>query len=75
MMDLFQAISPHVAPDDPLLAALGIRSGMAAPAAQEWRTGSASEASGAADSALSRNKQLLPIVRGTGKKIPLYRIT
>ena len=75
VMDLFQAITPHLSANDPLLLASMARSGTAAPAVQEWKLGAPPEWRSADGSALSRNKMLLPIVRGTGKKIPVYRIS
>jgi DNA-binding response OmpR family regulator len=75
MMDLFQAVTPYVSASDPLMVAQSMRPGAAAPAMQEWKTPAASQAQSGADSALTRNKLLLPIVRGTGKKVPLYRIS
>ena len=75
MMDLFQAVTPHASPNDPLLIAQSMRPGTAAPKAQEWKTPTAPVVPPGADSALNRNKLLLPIVRGTGKKIPIYRIS
>jgi DNA-binding response OmpR family regulator len=69
--DLFRAITPHMRPDDPLLAGGGAGRGMAAPPTQEWSVPGSLEWRSGGDSALSRNKLLLPIVRGVGKKIPL----
>jgi DNA-binding response OmpR family regulator len=69
--DLFQAITPHLRPNDPLLAAGHSRSGVAAPKAQEWKTPAALEWKSSPESALSRNLLLMPIVRGTGQKIPV----
>ncbi len=74
VMDLFQAISPHLSANDPLLLTNVPRPGTAAPAVHEWKLGAAPECRSAEGSALSRNKMLLPIVRGTGTKIPVYRI-
>jgi DNA-binding response OmpR family regulator len=71
VMDLFRAITPHMHPDDPLLTAGSKRTGMAAPSAREWSMSGSLEWRSGADSALSRNKLLLPIVRSVGKKIPL----
>ncbi len=71
MVDLFRAITLHLLPDDPLLVAGRIQTGAAAPPTQEWKTPGALEWKSGPESALSRNRLLLPIVRGTGKKIPI----
>jgi DNA-binding response OmpR family regulator len=70
VMDLFRAITPHMQADDPLLVAGHSQTGVAAPPTQEWKKPRALEWNGSAESALSRNRLLLPIVRGTGNKIP-----
>jgi DNA-binding response OmpR family regulator len=70
VMDLFRAITPHMQLDDPLLRAGHSQTGLAAPPVQEWKRPGALEWNSGADSALSRNRLLLPIVRGSGKKIP-----
>jgi CheY-like chemotaxis protein len=69
--DLCRAITPHMQPNDPLLAAGSGGSGMAAPPTQEWSVPGSLEWRSGGDSALSRNKLLLPIVQGDGKKIPM----
>jgi DNA-binding response OmpR family regulator len=71
VMDLFRAVIPHVQPNDPLLAAGYTLTGTAAPPTQAWTVPGSLEWRSGGDSALSRNKLLLPIVRGVGKKIPL----
>jgi DNA-binding response OmpR family regulator len=71
VMDLFRAITPHMQPNDPLLLAGGGGTGMADPPTREWSVPGSLEWRSGGDSALSRNKLLLPIVRGVGKKIPL----
>jgi CheY-like chemotaxis protein len=71
VMDLFRALTPHMQPNDPLLVAGGARTGMAAPSSREWAVPGSLEWRSGGDSALSRNKLLLPIVRGLGKKIPM----
>jgi DNA-binding response OmpR family regulator len=71
VMDLFRAISPHMQPDDPLLVAGPALTGVAARPSQEWKRQSSLEWRSGGDSALSRNKLLLPIVRSTGTKIPV----
>ena len=75
MMDLFQAVRPHLPANDPLLTTSPHKLGVAAPPQQEWKPGSAPQWHSNDVSALSRNKMLLPIVRGTGKRIPVYRIS
>ncbi len=69
--DLFTAIQPFVAADDLLLTHRAQAGGFGAPQ-QWWPTPPPTWQSGA-DSALTRNGQLLPIVRGKGAKIPLVR--
>jgi DNA-binding response OmpR family regulator len=71
MMDLFRAVTPHVQPEDPLLTAGHALAGVAAPPTQEWNQPPSLEWRSGDGSALSRNKLLLPIVRGAGVKIPL----
>jgi DNA-binding response OmpR family regulator len=71
VMDLFRAITPHMQPNDPLLLAEHTRAGVAEPPTQEWKLRASLEWRSGSESALSRNKLLLPIVRGVGKKIPL----
>ncbi|HEX3575241.1 MAG TPA: hypothetical protein VHU42_11630 [Rhodopila sp.] len=71
MMDLFGAVTPHVPPEDPLLTAGRAMAGVAAPPTQEWNTPPSLEWRSGDGSALSRNKLLLPIVRGAGVKMPL----
>jgi hypothetical protein len=71
VMDLFRAITPHMQPNDPLLVAGRTQTGVAAPPSQEWKKPGALEWRSGPESALSRNRLLLPIVRGTGKKIPI----
>jgi DNA-binding response OmpR family regulator len=71
VMDLFRAITPHMKPDDPLLVAGHSQSGVAAPPSQEWKRPGSLEWKSGPESALSRNRLLLPIVRGAGKKIPI----
>ena|ERR1700761_8767756 len=70
--DLFSAIRPFVQPNDPLLTHRAPARGMAehkewkgAAAVFDWQSGR--------NSALTRNGQLLPIVRGKGVSIPLIR--
>ena len=72
VMDLFRAITPHMQPSDPLLWAGGAGTGIAAPPTREWPVPVSLEWRSGGDSALSRNKLLLPIVRGVGKKIPFF---
>jgi DNA-binding response OmpR family regulator len=70
VMDLFRAITPHMPADDPLLVAGHVQTGLAAPPVQEWKRPGTPESNSDAASPLSRNRMLLPIVRGTGTKIP-----
>jgi DNA-binding response OmpR family regulator len=70
VMDLFKAITPHLQTDDPLLVAGHSQTGLAAPPVQEWKRPGTLEWNSGADSELSRNRLLLPIVRGSGTKIP-----
>jgi DNA-binding response OmpR family regulator len=70
VMDLFRVITPHLTPHDPLLVAGRALAGVAAPT-QEWKPPGALEWNSGGESALSRNKLLLPIVRGTGKKVSI----
>ena len=70
--DLFAAVTPHLAADDPLLTSRARRPGTAEQKL-EW-TGAPSPAQrSGSGSALTRNGLLLPIVRGRGVKIPLIR--
>jgi DNA-binding response OmpR family regulator len=71
VMDLFRAITPHMQPDDPLLVAGRSQAGFAAPPVHEWTRPGALEWKSGPESALSRNRLLLPIVRGAGKKVPV----
>lgn len=69
--DLFVAIEPHLPSGDMLRGRRAGTGGLHAPKQwgpappQPWRSGG--------NSALTRNGQLLPIVRGQGEKIPLLR--
>jgi DNA-binding response OmpR family regulator len=71
VLDLFRAITPHMQRDDPLLVAGHKLTGMVAPPTKEWPLPGSLEWSSGGESALSRNKLLLPIVRRVGKKVPL----
>ena len=71
VLDLFRVITPHLQPDDPLLLAGHAQAGFAAPPTQEWKTPGALKWLSGPESALARNRLLLPIVRGTGKRIPV----
>lgn len=73
MMDLFRAVTPHVAANDPLLMTATLRQGVADGGAREWKAGPLPDWRAGDDSALSRNGLLLPIVRGRGVKVPLVR--
>lgn len=72
IMDLFRAVTPHVAANDPLLMTVATRRGLAAPRPLEW-TATPPEWRAGAGSALSRNGLLLPIVRRSGMKVPVIR--
>jgi CheY-like chemotaxis protein len=67
--DLFAAITPHLSAGDPLLNHRASRFSLA----QEWTTGPTPNVRAGQNSALTRNGQLLPIVRGAGVKIPYFR--
>ena len=71
VLELFHAITPHIKPDDPLLLAGRVNGGPSEPIAQEWKRPDALHWTSGPESALSRNRLLLPIVRATGKKIPV----
>jgi len=70
--DLFAAVAPHLAADDPLLTARANPPGTAAPR-REWTAVPAQAQQSGSGSALTRNGLLLPIVRGRGMRIPLIR--
>jgi CheY-like chemotaxis protein len=69
--DLFNAIRPFVPPDDLLLTYRAPGGGMNAP--REWAPAPPRTSQSGGDSALTRNGQLLPIVRGKGVMVPLFR--
>lgn len=71
IMDLFRAVTPHVPASDPLLMTVAAGPGVSAAKVQEWKSGAMPSWGAGADSALSRNRLLLPIVRGRGVKIPI----
>jgi DNA-binding response OmpR family regulator len=72
VMDLFRAVTPHLPANDPLLLAGQTQAGVAAFPVQEWKLPASLEEWRSGDeSALARNRLLLPIVRGSGKQIPL----
>lgn len=73
MMDLFRAVTPHLAANDPLLMTATLRHGVAEARPQEWKAGPMPDWRAGGESALSRNGLLLPIVRGRGMKIPLVQ--
>jgi DNA-binding response OmpR family regulator len=68
---LFKAISPFLRPDDRLLTHRVSRQAMSAP--QEWAPRPNPTPRPGDESGLTRNGLLLPIVRGTGRWIPLIR--
>ncbi len=69
--DLFGAIKPFLAIDDVLLTHRARGSGMSA--AREWMPAPPPPVRSGGNSALTRNGQLLSIVRGKGVTIPLIR--
>ena len=68
--DLFSAIRPFV-PSDDLLLTHRARGGLGEP--KDWTLASPRTWQSGGNSALTRNGQLLPIVRGKGVMIPLIR--
>ncbi len=72
MVDLIKAVSPHLAPNDPLLWHPSRAAGMAE-TPLEWKPEPKPTWHFGADSGLSRNGTILSVVRGSGKKIPIYR--
>jgi DNA-binding response OmpR family regulator len=71
LQDLFAALTPHVPANDPLLTARARPPGMAAPPARIWDEQPAPAFASGRDSALTRTRLLLPIVRASGESIPL----
>lgn len=69
--DLISAIRPFLPPADLLLTHQAQTVGMSAP--KQWAPAAPLTWQSSGNSALSRNSQLIPIVRGQGVKIPLYR--
>ena len=69
--ELMNAISPFVPADDLLLTHRRVGSGAAE--SQEWGPSPALTWRSGVNSALTRNGRLLPIVRGGGVTLPLYR--
>jgi DNA-binding response OmpR family regulator len=69
--DLFSAIEPFVSADDQLLSHRAQWGGLHAP--KQWGPTPPTIPSSGGNSALTRNGQLLPIVRGNGVKVPLMR--
>ena len=72
--DLIEALSPHLAPDDPLLTHPHKPASMSE-AALEWKPEQKPAWRFGAESGLSRNGAILSVVRGQGRKIPLYRVS
>ena len=72
--DLFNALTPHAGANNPLLTSRSRRLEMAEPR-QEWTPAPLAADRSGEESALARNGLLLPIVRGSGKRIPLLRRT
>ncbi len=73
LRELFCAVTPHIAANDPLLTARYAQPGMASPPAHIWDERAPPEWESGAESALTRNRLLLPIVRGPGRSMPLVR--
>lgn len=69
--DLFRAIASLVPPDDLLLTHRARGGGWNAP--KQWGPAPPQTWQSGGNSALTRNGQLLPIVRGSGVKVPLVR--
>jgi DNA-binding response OmpR family regulator len=69
--DLFGAIRPFLSIDDLLLTHRAHGRGMSS--AKEWMPAPPSAMQSGGNSALARNGQLLPIVRGKGVTIPMLR--
>jgi DNA-binding response OmpR family regulator len=68
--DLFEAVTPFLPVDDPLLTHRARSSGVSE--RHTWTPLCPPPARSGDDSALTRNGRLLPIVRGAGKSIPMY---
>jgi DNA-binding response OmpR family regulator len=72
--DLVSAVRPFLPPDDLLFTHRARGPGMSAPgASQEWTRAQQPGWQSGGNSALSRNGQLLPIVRGKSVMIPLIK--
>ena len=71
--DLFKALERALQPDDLLLIQRARSSGMGAP--KEWAPSREFTWQTTANSGLAGNAQMLPIIRGKGVKIPLYRMS
>jgi DNA-binding response OmpR family regulator len=69
--DLMQALEAHLPADDPLLSARARRTGMAE--GVEWGPLPPLTWPSGSDSALARNARVLPVMRGTGVRVPLIR--
>jgi CheY-like chemotaxis protein len=69
--DLFSAIEPFLPPEDLLLTHRARGGGMSAP--KHWAPAPPQMWQSGGNSALTRNGHLLPIVRGSGVRIPLFR--
>ncbi len=72
--DLFKVLEPSLPADDLLFTQRTRTTGMSAP--KEWPLSPPlTWQAGGNNAELARNAQLLPIVRGKGVKIPLYRMS
>jgi DNA-binding response OmpR family regulator len=71
--DLLNTLAPHLPADDPLMTRRPRTPGLGETAGQAWGQPASLEWQFGSDSGLSRNRLLLPIVRGQGSKIPLIR--
>jgi len=71
--DLLNTLAPHLPADHPLMIRFPKAAGTAEVAGRAWGQPETIEWRFGADSGLSRNRLMLPIVRGPGVKIPLIR--
>lgn len=71
--NLLNTLAPHLPADHPLLAKIPRPPGVGEPAGQAWGQPETLEWRFGNDSGLSRNRLMLPIVRGNGVRIPLIR--
>ncbi len=71
--DLLNTLAPHLPADHSLMTRFPKAAGMGEAAGRAWGQPDTLEWRFGADSGLSRNRLMLPIVRGSGVKIPLIR--